>query len=146
MREPIYVPIPEADYAVAAASLLRSMSTMKVEELVVYLLADWLEGSARAYQEGLRGARGLQWKSVFLPEGSVVRTIVRGEVYAGKVIGDELVYEGEAYSPAEFANHFGATGRNAWENLWILFPHTLQWRRADACRPRRPSRQKNKVE
>lgn len=138
----IEVPIRESDYAAAAAVLLQSMSSMRVEDLVAVLLGDWLNERARGNQSSVHEGRGLQWKALFLPEGSLIRTQVNGVVYAGKVIGDELVYDGRSYSPAEFANLFGVKGRNAWEHLWILFPHAVRWRHADACRVRIPVRQK----
>ena len=145
MREPIFVPIPEADYHAAVTALLRTMSPMRVDDIVLRLLGDWLEKSCETETEGLKSGRGLLWKTVFIPEGSIIRTHVNGSVYAGKILGNDLVYDGKSFTPAQFANHFGATGRNAWVSLWILFPYARHWRRADACRGFRPSR-KNKDE
>lgn len=74
--------------------------------------------------------RGYQWKGLFLPERTEVRMQCGGNWTYANVVGDALVYEGQAISPSRFAGMVGGIGRNAWRDLWIRLPGTVQWKKA----------------
>ena len=78
---------------------------------------------------------GYQWKSVFLPHGTLLRTIFGGKNHHCLVEGDQILYQGAAVSPSGFVNAVGGIRRNAWRCTWILFPNTLEWKLADTMRP-----------
>lgn len=84
-------------------------------------------------------ARGYQWKSLFLPEGTEVRMQYKGQYHYAKVIGDQLIYEGKPISPGSLANTITGTSRNAWRDLWLKRPNDPEWRLADDCRADEPA-------
>ena len=77
---------------------------------------------------------GYQWKHLFLPNGTLCRTIYKGKNYHCLVDGDHLIYEGEQISPSRFVNTVGGVRRNAWDVIWILFPKSETWKRAASLR------------
>lgn len=80
--------------------------------------------------------RGFQWKKLFLPDGTCLRTSHHGNVAFAKVAGDRIVSEdGASLTPSLFANRH-ATGRNAWRFVWLRFPGDDYWMRAADCRTR----------
>jgi hypothetical protein len=49
--------------------------------------------------------RGFQWKKVFLPDGTSLRTSYRDTIEFAKVVGDHIVSDdGTALTPSLFAN------------------------------------------
>jgi hypothetical protein len=84
---------------------------------------------------------GYQWKGVFLPDGTVLRTVFKGKNHHCRVEGDQILYEGQARSPSGFVNAVGGIRRNAWKSVWLLFPDSKHWQLADRLRaPKRPVR------
>lgn len=88
------------------------------------------------------GARGYQWKNLFLPEGSEIRMAHQGVYRYARVVGDTIDYGGQELSPAQLANTIGGGVRNAWRDLWIRLPGSKQWKTAafqrreqDRCPP-----------
>ena len=79
---------------------------------------------------------GYQWKSLFLPDGTVLRTVFAGKNYHCVVKGDHIHYNEQAVSPSGFVNAVGGIRRNAWRCTWILFPDSKQWKLADSLRSR----------
>ncbi|WP_146204294.1 hypothetical protein [Massilia glaciei] len=87
---------------------------------------------------------GYQWKHLFLPDGTLLRTVFNGKNHHGLVEGDAILYEGQAISPSGFANALGGIRRNAWTSIWIRFPNTSEWKRADTLRPRKQSQRERR--
>ncbi len=83
---------------------------------------------------------GYQWKRLFLPDGTVLRTVFAGKNYHCVVEGGRIVFQGKDVSPSGFVNAVGGMRRNAWLCAYVLFPDTKQWQLADTLRPRRPRR------
>ncbi len=79
---------------------------------------------------------GYQWKSLFLPDGTVLRTVFGGANYHCRVQGDRILYHDKPVSPSGFVNAVGGIRRNAWRCTWILFPDASVWKLADALRSR----------
>jgi hypothetical protein len=82
---------------------------------------------------------GYQWKQLFLPNGTILRTVFSGKNYHCRVENDQILYEGKPVSPSGFVNTVGGMRRNAWKSLWILRPESADWQRADSLRPRQRS-------
>lgn len=78
--------------------------------------------------------RGYQWKQLFLPAGTWVRTVVKGEHVTARVCGNALVYEGKHVSPAQFVSLAHGFHCNAWKQIWLLMPGQTDWRNADYLR------------
>jgi len=110
-------------------------------EIVAAAINDW----ARRHSPdaiAMPATAGYQWKQLFLPNGTLLRTIFKGKNHHCLVENDQIVYEGRAMSPSGFVNAIGGIRRNAWKSLWILLPETTTWKLADSLRTkkRRPVR------
>lgn len=79
-------------------------------------------------------ARGYQWKSLFLPSGTQIRMQYKGSYFYATVEGDELIYDGESTSPANFANKITQSSRNAWRDIWVNRPQDSEWNLANDLR------------
>lgn len=112
-------------------------------EIGVKAVHEWL---ARNSPEALATpcTSGYQWKQLFLPKGTLLRTAFNGKHYHCLVEEEGLRFNGEPTSPSRFANAVGGVRRNAWRVIWVLFPDTSEWKLADTLRtkrnaPRRPA-------
>lgn len=95
------------------------------------------EWQAAHGQPGVSGGaelHGYQWKTLFLPDTTVLRLIYGSDSYYARVQGDHLVYQGYKVSPRQFAMMVTSSVRNAWRELWIRFPDSRDWKNAHACR------------
>jgi hypothetical protein len=79
-------------------------------------------------------ARGYRWKTVFLPEGTVLRMESRGAAHNARVIGDQIIFRGAPVSPRALTLAVAGEGRNAWRDLLLKFPGERHWKRANFCR------------
>lgn len=78
--------------------------------------------------------RGYQWKSLFLPEGTVLRSWSYGEHNYACVEGDKIMHKGQSVSPNEFARSFARTARNAWFDLSVRRPGDKHYKMANLLR------------
>jgi hypothetical protein len=78
--------------------------------------------------------RGYQWKSLFLPEGTEIRSWSYGEHNYARVVGDEIIHKGKSVTPNEFAQSFARSMRNAWKDLSIRRPEDKQFKMAHRLR------------
>jgi hypothetical protein len=110
-------------------------------EVGAIALRDWL---ARHAPDTFRMpvTAGYQWKRLFLPHGTLLRTIFKGKNYHCMVDQDQLLHDGVATSPSTFVNAVGGVNRNAWNVVWIMFPQTQSWKLAAdlRVRDRKPAR------
>jgi hypothetical protein len=118
--------------------LMETRPGVKPEAFITELIQRWLKVDQErlALRRNGPAMRGFQWKSVFLPEGTNLRTSHCGHVEFAKVVGDRIVSDdGTSLTPSLFANRH-ATGRNAWRFVWLRFPGDDYWIRAADCRTR----------
>ena len=101
-------------------------------------IAHWLalQSQQPALYAGRRAVNGYQWKNLFLPSGTLLRTLYQGKSYHAAVDGDDILYEGRKVSPSEFVNALGGAARNAWQRIWVLFPNEAKWLLAADLRDR----------
>ena len=133
--------------------LIRRLSRLDgpqdLSEAVSAAIEFWLAEQTKMPDGGDPGVRGYQWKTLFLPEGTVLRSWSYGEYNYAKVEGDEIIHRGEAVSPNQFAQSFSRATRNAWSDLYIRRPGDKQFKLAcrlrqelaaqDAGRPAQPA-------
>jgi hypothetical protein len=102
-------------------------------------MRDWLQ-----LQQQLASAscNGYQWKNLFLPHGTLLRSVIKGQSFHASVSGDCVMFEGKRVSPSGFVNAHGGAARNAWKAIWLLFPGHARWRLAANCRPAAPARRR----
>jgi hypothetical protein len=91
---------------------------------------------------GMPETSGYQWKELFLPNGTLLRTVCNGKNFHCRVEKDQLQYEGRTVSPSAFVNSAGRAGRNAWKAVWILFPTTSTWKLAESLRKTKARRRR----
>jgi hypothetical protein len=139
------------------AAVLRMLQAQRdprsVAAVVEQALQAWLHQAACADPLAAHAAaRGYQWKSLFLPEGTCLRFDYRHRTYHAEVRGDRIVYEGKAYSPRQLLLHVTGTVRNAWRELWVRSPGDFRWHLADTRRhilrraPRTPRAKQRKCD
>lgn len=98
-----------------------------ITQAVEFWLADLKQFPKAADPDGLHG---YQWKCLFLPEGTVLRSWSYGEHNYATVEGDEIIHKGKPVTPNQFARSFARTTRNAWNDLFVRRPGDQQFRLA----------------
>ena len=127
------LPISLEQYQQLAGASIDSAFRFEPWEIAAMAIREWL---VRHSPDTLADTAkpGYQWKQIFLPSGTLLRTNFSGKNYHGLVEEDRILYEGKSVSPSGFANVVGGMRRNAWKVVWILFPDTSTWRQADTLR------------
>ena len=87
---------------------------------------------AAGYRAGEPGdnCRGYQWKTLFLPESTLLRMTCGDETRYAQVVGDAIMFEGRAVSPRGMTLAIAGEGRNAWRDLWLRLPGERYWKSA----------------
>ena len=130
------IPIPLELHQQLLLASIQSGFTQEVWEIGAAAIRDWLARNAPE-SFAMPVTSGYQWKHVFLPEGTVLRTVFNGKNFHAHVEGDQILYERAAITPSRFANAVGGVRRNAWKVIWVLLPNAPTWKLADALRPQR---------
>jgi hypothetical protein len=95
----------------------------------------WIEQqSAPRAEESPALLGGYKWKLLFLPQGTKLRVVVKRKTFHASVIGDDIIFNGQATSPACLVNQLASTKRNAWKHIWLLLPGETQWLLAQSTR------------
>lgn len=84
--------------------------------------------------DGEEGSRGYQWKQLFLPNGTELRSIFCGRSVYAKVEDEQIISDGLPITPSRFANGRGCGTRSAWKTVWLRFPGTKRWELAARSR------------
>jgi hypothetical protein len=134
-KQAVYLPI--ADYLEPEFFLMDVRPGVKPDAFVTELVHRWLtvEMERLSLRKNGQAIHGYQWKNLFLPEGTSLRTSHRGVIEFAKVVGDHIVSEDGASLTSQFANRHGK-GRNAWRFIWVRYPGDEYWIRAANCRVR----------
>ena len=138
-----YVPtqsihLPIEDFLNLEFHLMETRPDVGLDAFVAGLVKRWVEIDKErlALRRNGRALRGFQWKNLFLPDGTRLRTSYYHATDFAKVIGDHIVSDdGTRLTPSRFANRH-AKGRNAWRFVWLRFPGDDHWSRAVDCRTR----------
>jgi len=133
-KQPVYLPV--TDYLELEFYLMDARPGVKPDAFVTELVHRWLavEMERLALRKNGHAMRGYQWKNLFLPDGTSLRTSHCGVIDFAKVMGNRIVSDdGASLTPSQFANRH-ANGRNAWRFVWIRYPGDEYWIRAVNCR------------
>lgn len=135
MNTHISVPVPTQQF-LDLVGFLQSKGDPSDPVLVVSTAIDyWLDNASwKPELLAVSNARGYQWKTLFLPEGTQIRMQYKGAYSYAKVEGDDIIFNGKPTSPANLANTIAHGSRNAWRDLWIKRPTDKEWKLADDCR------------
>jgi hypothetical protein len=130
------VGIHYADFLALEFLLMDTRPGVKPDAFVADLVKRWVATERERIELRQNGpsVRGVQWKTLFLPEGTRLRTTFRGTVEFAKIASNRIVTDdGAVATPSQFANRH-AQGRNAWRFIWLRFPGEECWVNAHACR------------
>lgn len=122
--------LPAIVYDELRSYLRESASTLSPSEALIKAVQLWI---AKSRADAIP-ARGYQWKQLFLPEGTRIRLRVRDCWHTAAIVGDELIYKGDAISPHQLAKQVAGEGRNAWREIWVLMPGQKRWANAGQLR------------
>ncbi|MHA4871244.1 hypothetical protein ACXZ1M_26500 [Duganella sp. PWIR1] len=115
--------------------LKRRGGTQDLSEAITGAVQFWLADQKKQPKTGdPNGLHGYQWKCLFLPEGTVLRSWSYGEHNYACVEGDHIIHQGKEVSPNQFARSFARTNRNAWDDLFIRRPGDKQFKLACVLR------------
>jgi hypothetical protein len=115
--------------------LERSSGTKDVSTAIASAVELWLTDEKQFPKKAdPNGLHGYQWKCLFLPEGTVLRSWSYGEHNYARVEGDHIVHKGREVSPNQFARAFARSNRNAWDDLFIRRPGDKQFKLASVLR------------
>lgn len=135
MNTSISVPIPTGQFLELVEFLKSKGDPSDPVHVVSTAIEYWLDNASwKPELLAVSNARGYQWKTLFLPEGTQIRMQYKGSYSYGKVEGDDIIFNGKPTSPANLANTIAQGSRNAWRDLWIKRPTDREWRLADDCR------------
>lgn len=123
--------------------LHRAGGVQDISEAIATALEFWLDAKS-ALPPGADPAnvRGYQWKSLFLPDGTDLRSWSYGEHNYARVEGDKIMHKGQSVTPNEFARSFARTTRNAWLDLSIRRPGDKHFKIANVLRKEQAKREK----
>jgi hypothetical protein len=129
MSTEISVPIPTSQF-LEFASYLKSQGDARdpvdaISDAIAYYVEN-MSWKPELVKESV--ALGYQWKTLFLPAGTELRMQYRGLTYYARVVGDQLLFNEAATTPANFANTIAGGTRNAWKDLWVRRPNDNDWR------------------
>ncbi|MQA23608.1 hypothetical protein GEV01_29205 [Rugamonas sp. FT103W] len=102
--------------------LRRRGGSQDISEAMTQALKCWLDPTRLAPGADPEGLHGYQWKTLFLPEGTILKSWSYGENNYARVEGDQIIHNGRAVSPNQFAQSFARSTRNAWQDLFIRRP------------------------
>lgn len=128
--------LPMSDMLDLELHLMNAQPGVKLEEFLTELAMRWLkiDRERLALRKNSQAMHGFQWKNVFLPDGTNLRTSYLHTVDFAKVIGDRILTDdNKSLTPSLFANRH-TKGRNAWRFVWLRFPGQDYWVRADEYR------------
>lgn len=115
--------------------LRREGGVQDLSEAINKALEFWLDAKTSLPPGGdPANMRGYQWKSLFLPEGTVLRSWSYGEHNYARVEGDKIMHKGQSVTPNEFARSFARTARNAWFDLSVRRPGDQHFKMANLLR------------
>ena len=99
----------------------------QVNSVIGNVVEDFLDRTADQFDPPSK--KGIQWDSVFLVEGTQIRTKYRGEYKLATIQGDEIVWEGTTYpSMSQLAYSMrGNVANNAWKVLEVKRPSDTSW-------------------
>lgn len=141
MSEELFtLPVPFATYVVLRQFLVKHGVTQELHQVVDQAISDWMSSLEAARREVTSSTlSGYQWKHLFLPDGTKLRTVRNGSHHVAHVVDCKVQYEGKSCTPAQFVNEIHGSCRNAWKTLWILRPKEAEWKLANEYRGIQPA-------
>lgn len=115
------IPVPLPVFMALCEHRERTGCRQEIFEMAGVAIQEWLAAQAQLASTGSGQVivNGYQWKSVFLPDGTVLRTVFKGVTYHAAVERGSILFHGQAVSPSGFLNSVGGSVRNAWTSITV---------------------------
>ena len=127
--------MPPSPMTELASYLAASGSPLSPAQASACAISAWLEQRHPANAVAPRpGPRGYRWKCLFLPESTDIRMVYDGQTYHARVIGDDILFDGQRVSPRQMTLMIAGDGRNAWRDLLLRYPGETVWKNGTARR------------
>jgi hypothetical protein len=130
------LPVSMEMYQQLMSAAIQSGFKQEIWEIGATAIREWMTRN-NPDSFAMPALSGYQWKQLFLPNGTLLRTIFGGKNFHCLVEGDHIVYNGEKVSPSGFVDAVGGVRRNAWKATWILFPNSSIWKLAESLRTKK---------
>lgn len=127
----VAVPLPVELYAEFARRYSGGMSS-----IIEHIAWDFLDRTAEDFKAVSRSSNGIHWESIFLPDGTEIRTKYFNNYKLAVIRKTEIVWDGKTYSSmSRLARAMrGDTSNNAWKVLEVKRPGDAKWQPADFLR------------
>jgi hypothetical protein len=96
------IPVPLPVFLALCEHRERTGCGQEIYEMAGAAIQEWLSSQAQLNSTG-RGqviVNGYQWKSVFLPDGTILLTVFKGVTYHATVEQGTILFRGQAVSPS----------------------------------------------
>ena len=127
----VAIPVPNELYAQLAGRYPGGVTS-----IVEHVVQDFLDRTAEDFEARKFTKHGVYWESLFIPDGSKIRTKYYGNYQIADVADSRVMWDGETYpSMSRLASAMrGDTSNNAWKVLEIKRPADAEWQLADRLR------------
>lgn len=107
-----------------------------VSSVLEHVARDFLDRTADDFPDTSSKDDGVQWESLFLPDGTKIRTKYFGKYEEASISKGHIHWDGETHaSMSKLASAMrGGTSNNAWKVLEIKRPFDATWNPADFLR------------
>lgn len=109
-------------------------SDSSFSEAMTEAINGWIAADKARRPQAAPHSHGYQWKSLFLPDTTELRMTCADANFYGRVVGDDIIFEGRSVSPRGMTLAIAGDGRNAWRDLWLKLPGERNWKKASCCR------------
>lgn len=135
----VCIPVPTKEFMRLCLLLDNTKSTLSPSKAIEAAIDYWIDNAAwkpdLLRKGGEENLKGYQWKGLFLPSGTQLRMRYKAKDYYAKVIGDQIEFENEFFTPSQLANKIAdGSARNAWRDFYIKRPTDNTWVLADDLR------------
>ncbi len=108
----------------------------RASSVIEHIVQDFLDRTAEDFEATLPTTQGIHWDSVFLPDGTQVRTKYYGNYHVAEIANSQIVFDGNNFpSMSKLASTMrGNTSNNAWMVLELKRPTDATWQPANRLR------------
>lgn len=103
-----------------------------MSEGIAHAVRYWLDAEQPSAAPNEESGHGYQWKTVFLPDGTVLRSPCGAAM--ARVDRDHIIHEGRAVTPNQFAQAGADSVRNAWKVILVRRPGERRFKPASLLR------------
>jgi len=134
MKNTRAVDLPDAVLRTLTEHLRTAGSTLSLEQAIVLAMSQWRADAGAPAPAASSNIGGYQWKTLFVPDSTLLRMFYLCKAHYAQVVGDHIIYHAKQASPRAMVMAIAGGVRNAWDELYLRFPGSREWQRARTCR------------